>query len=287
MKKNLLSFCAVISILSIVLIQCGTENKEVILKVKFNENQSLSWSSSYKDHMEYFEDDSLILVKDEAHETESVEEVISLIDKNTARLRLTTYFDMEIPDKDDSTKTIAVKDSSIIEYIQDSHSVNLDFFLSDTSSSEKTEYIKKLFEQLAPRYPDEPVSVGYKWTNNITVMLQDGKTQDAITTYTVKGFVKEFGYDCVIIESKGNTIVPFQKEFESKKEKGTVLISRIDTRETKTTTYMAYKEGFIVKEDKSFEFLSEGTKVTAEGEVKTKIISNGSESYFLIDAKGI
>jgi hypothetical protein len=173
------------------------------------------------------------------------------------------------------------------EYIQDIHAVNLDIFPHDTSSIERIEYIKKLYEQLAPRYPDLPVSDGYKWSNNIKVMLQDGETRDAVTTYTIKGFVKEAGYDCVIIEFEGNTIVPFQSEYKSKKGDGTVLETRIDKRKSKGVSYLAYKEGIIIKDDYSYESLSEGTKVTADGEIKIKAVSKGSQSYFLLEASGI
>ncbi len=287
MKKNLL-FCSVfILLLSISLFQCGTENKEVILRLKFNENQSVRWSSSSKSHTEYFENDSLVSVKNSSHKSESVEEVLNVIDENSARLRLTYYYEIEQPDKNDSTKMKTVQDSSVMEYIQDIHAVNLDIFPGDTNSIEKIEYVKKLYEQLAPRYPDEPVSVGYKWSNNIKVMLQDGKTQDAISTYTVKGFVKEYGYDCAIIESIGNTIVPFQSEYECEDGSGKVLETRIDQRKMHGTSYLAYKVGILVKEDYSFEYISEGTKTTADGEIKIKTISNGSQSYFLIDVSGI
>ncbi len=276
-----------ILLLSISLFQCETQNKEVLLRLKFNENQSLRWSSINKSHWEYYENDSLISKDSKDKRSESVEDVIKVIDNNSARLRLTNYYDYEIPNKNDTTKMITVKDSSITEYIQDIHAVNLDVFPHDTSSVEKVEYIKKLYEQLAPRYPDEPVSAGFKWSNNIKVMLQDGETNDAVTNYTIKGFVKEAGYDCAIIEFKGNTIVPFQSEYTNKEGNGNILETRIDKRSSHGTTYLAYKEGIIVKEDYSYDYLSKGTKIIDGKEIKIRIISSGSQSYFLLEASGI
>jgi len=287
MKKGIVQYFYVFLILSIGLFQCGTEKKEVLLRLKFNENQSLRWANTSKSHTEVFENDSLVLVENSIHEGESVEKVLTVIDENSARLRLTYYFEKKLPDKNDSSKTAMVKDSSIIEYIQDFHAVNIDIFPHDTNSIEKIEYVKRLYDQLAPRYPDEPVSIGYKWSNNIKVMLQGGEIKDAVSTYTIKGFVREAGYDCVIIESKGNTIVPFQAEYECGDGNGRVLETRIDKKKIHGIVYFAYKEGFIVKEDNSYELLSEGSKITADGETKIKTISKGSQSYHLLEASGI
>lgn len=287
MKRISFICLIVISLLSINLFQCGTEKKEVLLKLKFNENQSIRYSGLSKSHNEYFENDSLISVENHELKHESVETVLKVIDEKSARLKLTTYHEKKIPDKNDTTEVVVVNDSSMIEYIQDINAVNIDIIPYDTNSIESIEYYKKLYDQLAPRYPDEPVSVGYKWSNNIKVMLQNDETQDAVTTFTVKGIVREAGYDCVIIESKGNTIVPFQSEYDCKEGNGKILETRVDKRASQGIVYFAYKEGFIVSEDYSYEFLSEGTKITADGEKKIKITSKGSRSYFLINASGI
>jgi hypothetical protein len=271
----------------LLLMQCGTEKKEVLLRLKFNDNQSLRWANNYKRHMEVFENDSLALVDNIQEESESVEDVIKVIDEKTARLKLTTYFDKKYPDKNDSTKTVSVKDSSIIEYIQDNRAVNLDIFPHDTVSIMELEYIKKIHEQIAPRYPDDPVSIGYKWTNNIKVMLKDGETKDAISNYTVRGFAREAGYDCIIIECNGNAIVPFQGERIGKKSGEKFFETRLDKRTMSGTAYIAYKEGFVVREDYSYELLGEGTRLLADKEIKIKITAKGSHSYNLIKASGI
>ncbi|MCP4704115.1 MAG: hypothetical protein GY865_05855 [candidate division Zixibacteria bacterium] len=284
--RNSLSFIFIL-LLSISLFRCETQNKEIVLGLKFNENQSLRWQSIGKNHWEYYENDSLISIDRSEQNGESIESVLTVFNDNSARLRLIYYYVKELPDENDTTKLIKVKDSSITEYIQDIHGVNLDIIPHDTSSVEKIEYVKKLYEQLAPRYPDEPVSVGFKWSNNIKVMLQDGETRDAVTTYTVKGFVREAGYDCAIIEYKGNTIVPFQGEYANKEGNGNILETRIDKRSSHGTTYLAYKEGIIVKEDYSYETLSEGTKIIDGKEIQIRIISSGSQSYFLLEAFGI
>lgn len=287
MKKHIYSYFVILFLLSISLFQCGTEKKEVVLRLKFNENQSLRWAQTNKNHTEYFENDSLISTEDKNSTSESVESVMEILDENTARLKLTYYYDRELPDKNDSSKIIKVSDSSTIEYIQNIHAVNLDIFPHDTISVDKIEYVKKLHQQLAPHYPDMPVTAGYSWSNNIKVMLQNGETNNAITTYTVKGFVKEAGYDCAIIEFVGNTIVPFQSEYECEDGSGKVLETRIDKTKSQGTVYFAYKKGIIVKESQSYEFSSKGTKVKPDGEKKIKITAYGSRSYFLIGASGI
>lgn len=284
-KLILTSFLLAASI--IVLIKCGTEKKEVLLRLKFNENQILRWATSSKNHIEIYENDSLVSVENPQRQFEMTEEVVEVIDSATARLKLTTYFEKEIPDKQDSTKFTKVSDSDMVEYIQNNRGVDLDLMPYDTASIERLEYNKKLYEQLAPRYPDEPVSEGFKWNNSIKVMLQNGETKDAISTYTVKGFVKEAGYDCAIIEFKSNSIVPFRTEYPNKDGKGVVIETRIDKRNSVGTAYFAYKEGIIVREDYSFDFLGEGTREKNKGVFKLKIVESASHSYHLISASGI
>ncbi len=216
-----------------------------------------------------------------------VEEVVKIIDSVSARLRLISWFDKTVPDKNDSSKTLTIKDSIITEYILTNRGVNLDMFPYDTLSLEALEYYKKLYAQMSPRYPDEPVPEGYVWSNNSKIMLENGEIKDAVSTFKVKGFVREAGYDCVLMEYKCNVILPYHGEYIYTGGKGKVLETRIDRWEIDGTAYLAYKNGFIVREEYSYAYTGEGTRLYESGEKKILINSSGSHSYNLIEAEGI
>ncbi len=287
MRGKTFPYFIIFLLLSIGLFQCGTEKKEVLLRLKFNENQKLRWLDKKNSYEEVFENDSLIKVTNNRWEREMVEEVVKIVDSVSARYRLTSYFEKTVPDKNDSSKTLTIKDSTITEYLQNDRGVNLDIFPYDTSSLEELEYYKRLYRQMAPRYPDDPVSAGYVWSNNIKVMLEDGEIKDAVSTFKVKGFVREAGYDCVLMEYKSNIILPYHGEYIRTEDKEKVLETRIDRWEIEGTTYLAYKNGFTVREEVSFIYIGEGTRVYESGEKKILITSSGSHSYYLIGAEGI
>lgn len=287
MRIKLLSAYLIIIAVVLSSIQCGTEKKEVLLRLKFNPDQKLRWQYDRKEYLEIYENDSLVEAKDSQRKSEMIEEVVDIIDKNTARFRSIFYYDKKITDKNDSSKTQTVKDSSVMEYVQNDRAVTLEFQHNDTTSPEVIDYYKRLYEQMAPRYPDDPVSEGYSWNNSIKVMLKDGEVRDAVSTYRIKGFAREAGYDCVIMEFKGNTIVPYRGKPEIKEDRGDGIETRLDKQTTEGTCYFAYKEGFIVREERRFEFSAEGTRTSDKGEVKIRIASKGSFSYNLIKAEGL
>ena len=138
---------------------------------------------------------------------------------------------------------------------------------------------------MAIRYPEDPVSTGSVWSNRTTVMLENGEIKDAVSTFKVKGFVREAGYDCVLIEFKSNAVLPYYNEYVS--TEGKVLETRIDKLEFDGIAYMAYKNGFIVREETSFIYTGEGTKVFESGEKKILITAKGSHSNIVIGVEEI
>lgn len=65
-------------------------------------------------------------------------------------------------------------------------------------------YIKQYYEQCMPIFPEEGISVGHSWTQDATSLLPDSTTVEVSTRYTIKGKARKMGYECAIIEYKGD-----------------------------------------------------------------------------------
>ncbi|MEW5796645.1 MAG: hypothetical protein AB1772_09845 [Candidatus Zixiibacteriota bacterium] len=114
-------------------------------------------------------------------------------------------------------------------------------FVSDTVKG-SLEYLKEYYKQGYPVFPDGEVSQGYSWTQTTTVVLPDGP-MEASTTYTIKSFARERGYDCAVIEYDGLCIIPLPAKQMEKID----VISGVDRITSKGHMYFAYKEGMLVQ----------------------------------------
>ncbi len=267
------------------LVQCGTEDRKIRLRLKFGEGQKLEWLREGKAFVQFHENDSLIKSYNQIHKSEMFEEVVGIIDSTTARLKITINNAASAPDSLDSSN-LTIFDTLNIEFIQTNRGVNIDIVPDDTTHPEWLEYEKKTQEQLACRYPDEPVSTGYTWTNSVKVMLKDGDIRDAVSTYKVKEFVKEAGYDCVIIEYTTNTIAPLSgRNYTHKNQE--VQESFIERRKVEGSSYFAYKKGFVVRDSYSYTLYRDINYIVDGKERNVQMTSKGSSGYSLIDASGI
>jgi hypothetical protein len=113
-------------------------------------------------------------------------------------------------------------------------------FASDTVEGDLS-YLKEYTKQGWPVFPDGEVGLGHSWTQSTTVVLPEGPVE-ASTTYSIKSFARERGYDCAVIEYDGVCIVPLPQR-TGKEHK---LLSGVDRITSKGHMYFAYKEGFLV-----------------------------------------
>ena len=93
--------------------------------------------------------------------------------------------------------------------------------------------------------------------------MPSGEALDASTTYEVKDFVETEGHKCVVIDYKGNLVLPFDvMESDSLSRRG---VDRVDVT---GTLVFDYENGYAYSQQ-------ENTKVTAE---RSKIIGNEATS---------
>jgi hypothetical protein len=139
------------------------------------------------------------------------------------------------------------------------------------------EYLKEYYKQYAPVFPAVDVSPGYTWTQTYKVMLEE-EPVEASTTYEIKSFVREKGYDCAVIAFDGNIIIPVMVEDKDgiKSKRG------VDRINVDGVMYFGYKYGILVSSRDNFTIDRQRT-VTSKDNAKGK----GSTENMNIDIDGM
>lgn len=150
------------------------------------------------------------------------------------------YIDLLKKNSADTVTKQPIAEEPMLEYSKPNGRLVDIAYASDTVEGDLS-YLKEYTKQGWPVFPDGEVGQGYSWTQTTTVVLPEGPVE-ASTTYTVKSFARERGYDCVIIEYDGTCIVPLSPR-TGKEHK---LLSGADRITSKGHMYFAYKEGFLV-----------------------------------------
>lgn len=251
MKSGLVKVIVISIVVGIYLAGCGSEQKQVRLAYKFAPDKIYHFIYTSNISSVAYEDGNPVYSNDKTHQIAYTQEVVEVIDSATGRLSFTYTLD----DKVEAPKTWNT------QFVMASDGRVLDFFPNEGTSDESLEYYRHLFEQAAPMYPDEPVYAGYTWRHTVKTILKEGST-DASTTYKIRSFVRESGFDCAVIEYKGNMIIPLSGSFSSD---STVITSGFDRIQIEGVAYFAYTEGIIIREDENSHLVREGT-VKSDGE---------------------
>ncbi len=269
---------ATLTFLFLYLLGCGDYDRQALLNLKFRDNQKLFYRSEIKKSTEIHENNKLVFSNSGKTSLNTVEEVRELLGEDSARVRLVYS---KAPGSPLASDTLISFDSVMIEYIQNGRGLIVEFVREDSGNSDMINYYEKLYEQMAPMYPEEPVTRGYTWSNSVKLLLADGEITDAATTYKVRAFVREGGYDCAVVEYTGNTIVPYRHELNGSR------IIRLDKRSARGVFYLAYREGFIVKLEEIFEYVGEGTRYDDNAKADFVVKESGTYSYHLLRTEGV
>lgn len=270
MKTCLIRYFAALIAIGVLIAGCGAEKKEVRLVCKFPQGKEYHFIYDSRKSTHAYENDSLVHSGETAHQIRYVRQVVEVIDSTKAKLRFTYTLDVVPPGEKSGTDVDTLTKTWSTEYVMTSDGKIVDFFPEENLPDESIDYYRRLFEQASPMYPDEPVSVGYTWGHTVKVLLDEGVT-DASTTYKIKSFVREAGFDCAVIEYKGNMIIPLSNKCM---DEGTVITEGLDRIEIEGVAYFAYVEGLVIREDESSHLIREG--------IATK---NGKPIRFKIDEK--
>lgn len=147
-----------------------------------------------------------------------------------------------IPNKDDSTKVDTVVNQIEIYFDIFRSGKITNIRLDSTYGPHDAETFRRTMEQTSVAFPDHPVTPGFEW-KKVTKVYHEGKEWEAEMNSTFKAVVRESGYDCALIEVKGNSIVPV----EVVKPDGTKMVS-FDKITVTGYRYLAFKEGLIIRQ---------------------------------------
>ncbi len=142
---------------------------------------------------------------------------------------------------------------------------------ADEEASRWKEYAQQNLEQSQPTFPDEPIGKGYRWTQAVKIFMPTGENLEASTTYEVSEFVEIEEHKCVVIDYRGNLILPFDvMESDSLTRRG------VDRVQVSGQLTFDYENGYVYSQQ-------EKTQVTAE---RAKIVGNqASANTFFIEGE--
>ncbi|MBN2227520.1 MAG: hypothetical protein JW763_09160 [candidate division Zixibacteria bacterium] len=257
---------------------CLPETGPVRLALKFADGQNLTWSIQSKALIREFENDSLVAYTESTERSFATEQVLAILEDSSARIRRTNYY----PSPDDNNP-LYLTDSNVVswsaEYTQSTGGQIRDYMPQDTVNAEILAYYQKIYDQVAPNYPDRPVTPGYSWSQSVRVALPDGRVTTAATRYKVRSFARVLGYDCAVIESQGTVLLPFAGTDQNAGSS----ISGQSQKDISGITYFAYKDGFIVRYEETYDSRLVGRRHKADDDNSFAVYEKGTYSYWLIE----
>jgi len=283
-------------LVALALTTCDQGTKKVKIRLKFKPGMNLAYQQVTR---------GLIQVADPARQSTLSKEYVEttmdinqlvrrVLEDSAAEVITSQKWQRRVRNLLDQTTTDTVREDpeegkSLIEYVKPNGRMVGIECVSDTAKGD-LEYLKEYYEQGSAVFPDAEVGQGYSWTQTSTVVLPDGPVE-ASTTYTVKSFARERGYDCVVVEYDGVMILPLPLHTGEKYD----VISGVDNITSKGHLYFAYKEGIMVLFRERWVLHSDRTIVRKEADTlfgyqagDTVALNVGIEydvDYYLTDAK--
>ena len=267
-------------LLTILLVSCTESEKRIKLSFKYKPGMQLEYRQDSKRQTQIYNTDTL--VKDEFDESYAFikQNIAEIVNDSTFKIDEIDTWHYTMPNKDDSTQMDSVTYSREMTLTVLQNGKIIDFNFKDTKEN-ISEYMKSYYEQGLPIFPSVEVSPGYSWTQTTSVVLPN-ETMNASTTYSIKSFVRESGYDCAVIEYTGNLLIPIEPKKDDKTQR-----SGIDKIQTNGMIYFAYIEGIVIKQTEIWKTEGERTHIEDGDWKRQKFISNYDVNFILIDSKGL
>ncbi len=220
---------------------CEKGGKKINLRLKYKPGTELTYKQTARGSVKVYYNDSLTRDRFAEIEADLKQYVRRVLEDGTAEVVESKTYHLTSRNKQDSTITDTTgEDREIVLYVQPNGKI-VDLELPGEESVSSLSYLKNYYEQGMPVFPDGDLPQGFSWTQTKTVILPNGP-MEASTTYEIKSFAREHGYDCVVIGYDGNLVIPL----EPYKQKDYELISGVDRIRASGNIYFAYKEGLIV-----------------------------------------
>ena len=258
----------VMSVALLALNCAQTQDRKVRLQMKFQQGRELVYEQVNNQTITVRNSPSVSQASQSKGEMTQI--VKSLSTDGVARIEETSTWSWSEKAEDSTIQIVSSSESLSYEMNPDGKIGGLEL-LDEKDASKWKEYAQQNLEQSQPTFPAEEVGKGYTWMQTVKIFMPSGEALDASTTYEVKDFVETDGYKCVVIDYRGNLILPFDvMESDSLSRRG---VDRVDVT---GTLVFDYEGGYTYSQE-------ETTKVTAE---RSKIIGNeASSNTFYIEGE--
>jgi hypothetical protein len=203
---------------------------------------NLSYQQVMKRNIRVTEGDSTIRKMTEDFTMSIEQHVRRIVGDSTAEIHERVSWEYPERSKEDTTVVDTVEHSrECVVFAQPSGRITEIDFVTETEAASR-EYMKDFYEQALPHFPAGEHGRGYTWTQQSTVYVE-GEAMTASSTYEIMSFVRESGYDCVVISFEGDLILPIQANPED-----TTQRHGVDHMRATGKIYFAYREGYVVLE---------------------------------------
>ncbi len=254
--------------IALLALNCADTQKKVRLQMKFQQGRELVYEQVNKQTISIRNSPTVSQASQSKGEMTQI--VKSLSPEGVARIEETSTWSWSEKAEDSTIQIVSSTESLSYEMNPDGKIGGLELLDKDDASKWK-EYAQQNLEQSQPTFPAEEVGKGYTWMQTVKIFMPSGEALDASTTYEVKDFVETDGHKCVVIDYRGNLILPFDvMESDSLTRRG------VDKVDVTGTLIFDYEGGYTYSQE-------ETTKVTAE---RSKIIGNeASSNTFYIEGE--
>ena len=260
---------------------CSPGNKKITLRFKYNPGLNLTYKQLSKRSVKISKGDSIIKEGTHSYTMKIQQEVKRFVDDSTAEVLEQDSWQTFGPNKEDSSLIDTIQNTRklILQVLPNGKVINFKFVNDDDITL--ANYIKNYYEQGLPVFPVGEKSPGYSWTQSTRIMLPNNNIE-ASTTYIIKSLVREAGYDCAVIEYKGNMLIPIESDPNDSTHR-----SGIDRIKTNGLLYFAYKEGIVISQREHWIIDGDRSKILNGKKEHYKLAMNYDIDYMLIKKEQI
>ena len=225
---------------------CHQDRKTVTLRLNYEPGMSYPYVITYKIIKRVFENDTIVAdISTELIES-GTSNVRRMITDSTAEIVFLSDTRIRSLDKIKSIETDTTFTGHEKVYHFSPNGTVVWFDIPSDTMKTRTAYMRRWLEQAMPVFPAEKVYQGFSWTQSYHVSVDEDDFETS-TTYQIKSFVRDNGYNCAVIAYDGLAIVnvyPCQSD--------TTFRGGLDRISTKGLMYFAYNVGMIVHQTQTY-----------------------------------
>ena len=259
-------------LVALLLAGCGQRSsKQVQLQMKFQPDRELIYEQTNEQKISMGDSGEVSSLS--RSKGEMIQKVVEILSEGGAKIDEASTWSWSEKDTNNTIKVVSRTENLVYQMAANGKISALEL-PSDDKESQWKEYAQSNLEQSQPTFPDEPVGKGYIWMQTVKVFMPSGEKLDASTTYKVTDFVDVDGHKCVVIDYKGNLILPFDVI-----ESDTLTRKGVDRVDVTGQLWFDYEHGYVFSQQEKDRIAAERSKVlTNQATRYTAYIEN--EIYF-------